>query len=164
MRNASNGAKETSKLKKPKIDATRSTTVPKLFRAVPFCLEGHSWIPMDWLPHVQPDTVIRTFEDWALVRRLGKRSRMFPEPKQGAEAACAWSEERYQQETQKFLSIDREIEASLFPRAKQKKSGARPMALKARDLIDELFVAAREGNEEAASSVAGLLLGAVIQL
>ena len=89
---------------------------------------------------------------------------MFPEPKDGEEAACAWSDERYQRETQEFLSIDRDIEASLFARAKRKKSGAQPMALKAEDLIEELFVAAKDGNEEAASSVARILQRGVNQL
>lgn len=111
-----------------------------------------------------PERVIRTAGKVALVRRNGERQRMYPKPHEGEEAACAWSKERYQQEVQKFLSIDRDIEANLFARAKRKKSGVQPMALKARDLIEELFVAAREGNQEAASSLARISQQSVIQL
>jgi hypothetical protein len=153
-----------AKVKKAKADRTQKANVPKLFPAVPFHLPGHSWIPTNWLGNFPAENVIRTFGDLALVRRPGKRQRMFTKPKEGEEAACAWSQERSQQEIQKFLTIDQDIEASLFARAKRKKSGARPMALKAQDLIAELFVAAREGNEEAASSVASVLQEGVIQL
>ena len=165
MKKAPHCHESTSKIEKPGGNkGTQRPSVPKLFRAVPFHLPNHTWVPVGWLVHFPPESVIQTFADLALVRRRGKRQRVFPEPKEGEDAVCAWAEERYQNQTQKFLTIDRDIEASLLARAKRKKSGAAPMALKAGDLIEELFAAAKQGNEEAASSVAEILLRGVSQL
>jgi hypothetical protein len=163
MKKAPNEREPTVKVKKAQAHPGQDARRGKL-PAVPFHLPAHSWILAEWTASFPAERVIRTAGKLALVRWNGERQRMFPKPHEGEEAACAWSKERYQEEVGKFLSIDRDIEASLFARAKRKKSGVQPMALKARDLIEELFVAAREGNQEAASSLAGISQQSVIQL
>jgi hypothetical protein len=163
MKKAPNEREPRVKVKKAQAHSGQGARRRK-WPVVPFHLPGHSWVLEEWIVHFPAERVIRTVGKLALVRRHGGRQRMFPKPCEGEEAACAWSQERYQQEVQKFLIIDRDIEANLFARARRKKSGAQPLALKAQDLIEELFVSAREGNEEAASSLARLVQQSVIEL
>ena len=133
------------------------------FLAWPFKLPSHSFLPVDWISQFEEEDVIWRRGKLALVR-FGEGKRTETKPPEGEEAACAWTEERYREEARRFLTIDRDLQARLIARARRGKAGARPLAAKATDLIEELFTLAKTGNQTAASQLATLLRNSVIQL
>jgi len=133
------------------------------FPASVFKLPGHLILPVDWISEFKPEDVIWTRGKCALVRN-GKKKRIETKPPEGDDEACAWTEEHYREEVHRFLTIDRDLKARLIARARRGKPGARALAAKATDLIDELFRLASNGNQTAASQLAELLRKSVIQL
>jgi len=150
--------------RKSKAKLARSEPTDGKFTASPFRIPGHLWVPTEWVSKFDPNDVVSKRKYRSLVRdRKGKPSYV-AKPSIPEEELCRWTRERYRQEVQKFLTVDREMVANLAARAARKKSGVTPIAWKAENLINVLFQLVEDKNQEAASAVAELLQKGVGQL
>jgi hypothetical protein len=128
-----------------------------------FKLPGHSIALADWVSMFKPEDVIWTRGNCALVRS-GEGRRLESNPPEGEEEVCAWTDERYREEANRFMTADLELQVKMIARARHGKKGAGLLAEKAADLVDCLFTLAEDGNQTAASRLAELLRKSVHRL
>jgi hypothetical protein len=119
------------------------------YRFPPFALDGHAWLPHDWLADYPKDAVLKQNGPGKLsLVRIGTSTRCFPKPTESPDAIKSWTKERHMAEMDRFCS-DSGATGNVFVRARVSKDATNCIGIQTDQLFGMLMELAKEKNASA---------------
>ncbi|HWN97557.1 MAG TPA: hypothetical protein VNT99_21190 [Methylomirabilota bacterium] len=118
-------------------------------RFPPFALDGHVWLPHEWVAHYPADAVLKQNDPGKLsLVRVGPSTRCFPKPTESSAAIKGWTKERHMAEMERLCS-DGGATGNVFVRARVSKDATNCIGIHTNQFFGMLMELAKEKNEAA---------------